>query len=111
MFKFDQRESPSLRKMPEHAIGSFDMAGAEPKLTNLELARKDSQFIFSSEAALCYAARLVIDAIGDDAAQYATNRATLLQTEGDVMAASAWRRVAPMVEKLLRDRWVTEPLT
>jgi len=47
---------------------------------------------------------LVIEEIGEDAAIYAAIRADLLQREGDVFAAAAWRRVAPVIEAL-QQKW------
>ena len=51
-------------------------------------------------ARLLRAARLVIDVYGRDAASYAVTRAALLRNMGDAMGATAWLRVAPVIEEL-----------
>ena len=53
-------------------------------------------------ARLLRAARLVVDVYGGDAASYAVTRAALLRNMGDVMGATAWLRVAPVIEELQR---------
>jgi len=53
---------------------------------------------------LLRAAHLVIEALGEDAAEYATRRAAELEFGGDPMAASVWRRLVPIVEELLHGR-------
>jgi hypothetical protein len=50
------------------------------------------------------AAMLVINELGENAATYATTRAIVLQKQGDEIGASAWRRVAPMIEEMQRKR-------
>jgi hypothetical protein len=50
------------------------------------------------------AAMLVINELGENAATYATTRAIVLQKQGDEIGASAWRRVAPMIEEMQRQR-------
>jgi hypothetical protein len=50
------------------------------------------------------AAMLVIDELGENAAAYAATRAIVLQKQGDEIGASAWRRVAPVIEELQRKR-------
>jgi hypothetical protein len=51
----------------------------------------------------------VIDEIGEDAATYAVERADLLDREGDALSAAAWRRIAPVIEELLRKRRKGKP--
>ena len=58
----------------------------------------------SEGASLLRAAHLVVEAYGQDAAEYATGRAVELEFVGDPMAASVWRRLVPVVERLLHDR-------
>ena len=63
----------------------------------------DGYLFFAQGNAYIYkAANLVIKEIGEDAAIYAATRADLLQKEGDVLGAAAWRRVAPVIEELQR---------
>jgi hypothetical protein len=50
------------------------------------------------------AARLVIDELGEDAAEYAVTRAMVLQRQGDEVGASTWRRVAPIIEEMQRTK-------
>jgi hypothetical protein len=50
------------------------------------------------------AAILVIDELREDAAEYASTRAMVLQRGGDEIGASAWRRVAPVIEKMQRKK-------
>ena len=50
------------------------------------------------------AAILVIDEFREDAAEYAATRAMVLQRRGDEIGASAWRRVAPVIEELQRKK-------
>jgi hypothetical protein len=45
------------------------------------------------------AAMLVIDELGESAAEYAVTRAMVLQRQGDEIGASTWRRVAPVIEE------------
>jgi hypothetical protein len=54
------------------------------------------------EARLLRAARLVVEVHGTDAAAYAVTRAALLRNLGDAMGATAWLRVAPVIEELQR---------
>jgi hypothetical protein len=61
------------------------------------------------EARLVKAARLVIDLYGTDAASYAVTRAALLRNMGDAPGATAWQRVAPIIEKLQRNAEVASP--
>ena len=57
-----------------------------------------------AESGVRHAAMLVIDELGENAAAYATARAIVLQKQGDEIGASAWRRVAPVIEELQRKR-------
>ena len=50
------------------------------------------------------AAILVIDELGENAAEYAAARAMVLQRRGDEVGASAWRRVAPVIEEMQRKK-------
>ena len=56
------------------------------------------------DSAIRRAAMLVIDELGEDAAEYAATRAMVLQRQGDEIGASTWRRVAPVIEELQRKR-------
>ena len=56
------------------------------------------------ESGVRYAAMLVIDELGDNAAAYATKRAIVLQKQGDEIGASAWSRIAPVIEEMQRKR-------
>jgi len=49
------------------------------------------------------AARLVIDEMGAGAGSYAALRARVLERQGDAAGASAWRRVAPVIQELERE--------
>jgi hypothetical protein len=60
-------------------------------------------------APLYVAAEFVIEAIGEDAASYATARADLLYRKGDFLGAAAWRRVTPLIEELQRRRRMSAP--
>ena len=44
----------------------------------------------------------VVEVHGSDAASYAVTRAALLRNLGDAMGATAWLRVAPVIEELQR---------
>jgi len=57
-----------------------------------------------SETGVRRAAMLVIDELGEDAAEYAVTRAMVLQRQGDEVGASTWRRVAPVIEELQRKK-------
>jgi hypothetical protein len=50
------------------------------------------------------AAMVVIDELGEDAAEYAVTRAMVLQRQGDEIGASTWRRVAPVIKELQRKK-------
>jgi hypothetical protein len=69
----------------------------------------DLSFFAQDYAPIHKAANLVIDEIGEEAAAYAANRADLLHREGDVLGAAAWKRIAPVIEKLQRKRWKGKP--
>ena len=56
------------------------------------------------EAPIRQAARLVIDEMGANAGRYAALRARVLERQGDAAGASAWRRVAPVIQELQRQR-------
>ena len=60
------------------------------------------------QARLEKAAVLVVDLYGQDAAQYAAERMTLLGKPGDAMGTTAWQRVLPVVRDLLRERATSE---
>ena len=47
---------------------------------------------------------LVIDELGEDAAEYAVTRAMVLQRQGDEIGASTWRRVAPVIKEMQRKK-------
>jgi hypothetical protein len=55
---------------------------------------------FRDEGAVQRAAMLVIDEFGEHAADYAVTRAIVLQRQGDDRGASAWRRIAPLIEEM-----------
>ena len=50
------------------------------------------------------AAMVVIDELGEDAADYAVTRAMVLQRQGDEIGASTWRRVAPVIKEIQRKK-------
>jgi hypothetical protein len=50
------------------------------------------------------AAMLLIDELGEDAAEYAVTRAMVLQRQGDEIGASTWRRVAPVIKEMQRKK-------
>ena len=52
------------------------------------------------ETSVRRAAMLVIDELGENAAEYAATRAMVLQRQGDDMGASAWRRIVPLIEEM-----------
>ena len=58
------------------------------------------------EVPIRQAARLVIDEIGAGAGWYAALRARVLERQGDPAGASAWRRGAPVIQELERERKV-----
>jgi hypothetical protein len=62
-----------------------------------------------SLAGLRKAAALVVELYGEDAVQYAAQRAVLLKEQGDLMGATAWQRVLPVIENLLRERAPGKP--
>ena len=56
------------------------------------------------ETGVRQAALFVIDELGENAAAYAATRAIFLQNQGDVIGASAWRRIAPLIVELQRKK-------
>ena len=60
------------------------------------------------QAGLEKAAVLVVELYGQDAAQYAAERITLLGKPGDAMGTAAWQRVLPVVRDILRERATSE---
>jgi hypothetical protein len=56
------------------------------------------------EGAVRRAAMMVVDEFGENAAAYAMTRAIALQQQGDEIGASTWRRVAPVIEELQRNK-------
>ena len=58
----------------------------------------------NDDSAIRRAAMVVIDELGEDAAEYAVTRAMVLQRQGDEVGASTWRRVAPVIEELQRQK-------
>ena len=56
------------------------------------------------DSAVRRAAMLVIDELGESAADYAETRAIVLQRQGDDMGASIWRRIAPLIEEMQRKK-------
>ena len=56
------------------------------------------------EGAVRRAAMMVVDEFGENAAAYAMTRAIVLQKQGDEVGASTWRRVAPVIEKIERNK-------
>ena len=55
------------------------------------------------EVPIRQAARRVIDEIGAGAGRYEAFRARVLERQGDAAGASAWRRVAPVIQELERE--------
>ena len=62
-----------------------------------------------SLAGLSTAAALVVERYGEDAAQYAARRVVLLKKQGDFMGATAWQRVLPVIQTILREGVPGEP--
>jgi hypothetical protein len=60
------------------------------------------------QAGLEKAAALVVDLYGESAVEYAAERVTLLEEQGDTLGAAAWRRVLPVIQSILRERTVLE---
>ena len=60
--------------------------------------------VVRDDAPIRQAARLVIEEMGASAAKYALWRALALERQGDPVGASAWRRVAPVIQALERER-------
>jgi hypothetical protein len=60
----------------------------------------------SDDSGVRRAAMVVIDELGENAAEYAATRAMVLQRQGDEIGASTWRRVAPVIEEMQRKRRV-----
>ena len=56
------------------------------------------------DAPICQAARLVIDEIGAGAGRDVALRPRVLERQGDAAGASAWRRIAPVIQELERER-------
>ena len=56
------------------------------------------------DAPIRQAARLVIEEMGARAGKYSVWRALALKRQGDLAGASAWRRVAPVIQALDRER-------
>ena len=56
--------------------------------------------VIRDDAPIRQAARLVIAELGASAAKYALWRALALERQGDFVGASAWRRVAPVIQAL-----------
>ena len=47
---------------------------------------------------------MVVELYGEDAVEYAAQRATSLKEQGDAMDAKAWRLVLPVIQCLLHER-------
>jgi hypothetical protein len=75
---------------------SSTLGGADDRTTFAPFIRDD--------APIRQAARLVIEEMGASALKYATWRARALARQGDPVGASAWRRVAPVIQALERER-------
>jgi hypothetical protein len=90
-------------ELGEEMAASAIILGPEAENAALSRCSRD-------QAALVKAARLVIALYGDDAASYAAIRATLLQNRGNAMGASAWQRIAPVIEELDRARKDKSPI-
>jgi hypothetical protein len=56
------------------------------------------------ESAVRRAAMQVIDEFGESAADFAETRAIVLQRQGDDMGASRWRRIAPLIKEMQRQK-------
>jgi hypothetical protein len=56
------------------------------------------------DSAIRRAAMVVIDELGESAAEYAETRAMCLQRQGDDTGASTWRRIAPVIEEMQRKK-------
>jgi len=85
---------------------------ARLKLVHAVSDDDDFSFFAHGYVHICKAANLVIDEIGEEgAATYAADRADLLQREGDLLGAAAWRRIAPVIEELQRKRRKGKPTT
>jgi len=56
------------------------------------------------EGAVRRAAMMVVNELGENAAAYPMTRAIALQKQGDEIGASTWRRVAPVIEEIERNR-------
>ena len=56
------------------------------------------------ETGVRQAAMFVIAELGENAAAYAATRAIFLQNQGDVIGASAWRRIAPVIAEMQRTK-------
>ena len=61
-----------------------------------------------SQVGLKKAAVLVVDLYGEGAVQYAAQRMALLKKQGDLVGATAWQRVLPVIQITLRERAVGE---
>jgi len=61
------------------------------------------------QAGLKKAAALVVELFGEDAVQYAAQRVVLLTEQGDLMGATAWQRVLPVIQIILRERAPGKP--
>ena len=61
------------------------------------------------QAGLRKAAALVVELYGEDAVQYAAQRVVLLREQGDLMGATAWQRVLPVIQTILREGVAGEP--
>jgi hypothetical protein len=62
-----------------------------------------------SLAGLRKAAALVVELYGEGAAQYAVRRVVLLKKQGDFIGATAWQRVLPVIQTILREGVAGEP--
>jgi hypothetical protein len=76
------------------------------KIVHSDSGRKTVSSLSPDQSPLLQAAKLLIELYGEGAARYAAKRAKLLERKGDAVAASAWRRVTPVIQELqgLRDR-------
>src|SRR5215468_8485168 len=72
------------------------LGGLDGRTTLAPLTRDD--------APIRQAARLVIEEMGASASAYAVWRARALERQGDPLGASAWRRDAPVIQALERER-------
>jgi hypothetical protein len=99
-------EAPATIPRYQHVFMLLTMAQLLGTLPVAEAPKRavSREVYMSDHSGVRRAAMVVIDELGEDAAEYAVTRAMVLQRQGDEIGASTWRRVAPVIEEIQRKK-------